>query len=499
LFVLSRKLQEAAYSVLPVVLMVLVLHGTVVPLTPPQLMRFLFGAFCVIIGLALFLLGVDVGIAPIGQLTGSALAKSDRFSLVIGAGLLFGFLISAAEPDLHILAGQVDEATASGIPKLPLVAVVSLGICVMLTIGLVRIVRNLSLKLILSLMYGVIFLLALFTGPVFLAISFDASGATTGALTVPFILALSLGVASLKKNSEASEEDSFGLVAITSTGAILAVMVMSILSAPDRIRGTVIFGMEVSTDIWQPFLHALPQIAYEILLSLAPILFIFLAFRRILLKGHAGQQGRILVGLVYAYAGLVVFLTGVHGGFMDVGTIAGHQIASRQSGPLLVGVGFFLGLVVVIAEPAVHALTDQIQEVTSGYVQRRTVLGALSLGIGLAIALSMLRIMIPWLQLWHFLLPGYALSLLLMRFVPSLFVGIAFDSGGVASGPMTATFILAFAQGAAQAISGADVLVDGFGIIAMVAMTPLITLQILGLVYKVKTRKGGVPNDGADQ
>ena len=214
-----------------------------------------------------------------------------------------------------------------------------------------------------------------------------------------------------------------------------------------------------------------------------------------MLKGHAGQQGRILVGLVYAYAGLVVFLTGVHGGFMDVGTIAGHQIASRQSGPLLVGVGFFLGLVVVIAEPAVHALTDQIQEVTSGYVQRRTVLGALSLGIGLAIALSMLRIMIPWLQLWHFLLPGMR-SPLLMQACP-ICSWVSLLTPAAASGPMTANFIWLLLGGG----SGVDgrCLVDGFGIIAMVAMTPLITLQILGLVYKVKTRKGGGLDDGADQ
>ena len=499
MFVLSKKIREASYSVLPIVLMVLLLHITVVPLTLPQWIRFLLGACLIVLGLAIFLLGVDVGLAPIGQLTGSALAKTNKIALVIAAGLLLGFLISAAEPDLHILASQVDEVTASAIAKLQIVGVVSLGISLMLTVGLIRIVYNVSLKLMLLFLYGLVFLLALFTPPEFLAISFDASGATTGALAVPFILAIAAGVASLKKDSEASEEDSFGLVAVTSTGAILAVMAMSLLKAPGKIKGTVSIAAEGQEGLLSSFAHAAPQVAWEIFLALMPILILFFVFQKFLLRGRSAQRGKILIGLFYAYVGLVLLLTGVHAGFMDVGRIVGYQVALRQNAPLLIGIGFVLGLFTVIAEPAVHALTDQIQDVTSGYVRKKTVLGALSLGIGLAVALSMLRIMTPGLHLWHFLLPGYALSLLLMCVVPNLFVGIAFDSGGVASGPMTATFILAFAQGAAQAIRGADVLVDGFGVIAMVAMTPLITLQLLGLIYKIKSRKGGVRENGSDE
>jgi hypothetical protein len=497
LFLLSKKIREAGYSVLPIVLMVALLHITVAPLTFPHWIRFLLGACLIVLGLAVFLLGVDVGLAPIGQLTGSALAKTNKISLVIAAGLLLGFLISAAEPDLHILASQVDEVTASAIAKLQIVGVVSVGISVMLTVGLIRIVYNVSLKLMLTLLYGLVFLLALFTTPEFLAISFDSSGATTGALAVPFILAIAAGVASLKKDSEASEEDSFGLVAITSTGAILAVMSMSLL-AEGKVKGVVPIAKEGPEGILSPFAHAAPQVAWEVFLALMPILILFLVLQNVLLSGRRTQRGKILIGLFYAYFGLVLLLTGVHAGFMEVGRIVGYQVALRQNLPLLIGIGFAMGLFTVIAEPAVHALTDQIQDVTSGYVRKKTVLGALSLGIGLAVALSMLRIMTPDLYLWHFLLPGYALSLLLMGVVPNLFVGIAFDSGGVASGPMTATFILAFAQGAAQAVSGADVLADGFGIIAMVAMTPLITLQLLGLIYKVKSRKGGVRENGND-
>jgi hypothetical protein len=447
LFLLSKKIREAGYSVLPIVLMVALLHITVAPLTFPHWIRFLLGACLIVLGLAVFLLGVDVGLAPIGQLTGSALAKTNKISLVIAAGLLLGFLISAAEPDLHILASQVDEVTASAIAKLQIVGVVSVGISVMLTVGLIRIVYNVSLKLMLTLLYGLVFLLALFTTPEFLAISFDSSGATTGALAVPFILAIAAGVASLKKDSEASEEDSFGLVAITSTGAILAVMSMSLL-AEGKVKGVVPIAKEGPEGILSPFAHAAPQVAWEVFLALMPILILFLVLQNVLLSGRRTQRGKILIGLFYAYFGLVLLLTGVHAGFMEVGRIVGYQVALRQNLPLLIGIGFAMGLFTVIAEPAVHALTDQIQDVTSGYVRKKTVLGALSLGIGLAVALSMLRIMTPDLYLWHFLLPGYALSLLLMGVVPNLFVGIAFDSGGVASGPMTATFILAFAQGA---------------------------------------------------
>jgi hypothetical protein len=471
---------------------VLILNFTLTPLDPTLIIRFLIGAILIIIGLTIFLIGVDVGITPIGNEMGSTITKTSKIWVVIVAGLLLGFFISIAEPDLHILAGQVEMVTSGLISKNIIVTIVSIGIAIMLALGLIRIVYNLPLYKLLTFLYGIVFLLSIFTSPEFLAISFDASGATTGALTVPFILALAMGVSMLKKDSKSSEKDSFGLVAIASIGAILSVMVMSILLQSDQITGALNKEEVVSSSIIGPFLHEIPILAFEVFVALLPIIIIFLLFQNISFHLSKRKIRKILFGILFTFIGLVLFLVGVNAGFMEVGTEVGYLVAALDNKLYVVIVGFVLGLVTILAEPAVYVLTHQIEDVTSGYVNRKAVMLTLSIGVGCAIALSMIRILIPELKLWHYLLPGYILALGLSYIVPKLFVGIAFDSGGVASGPMTATFVLAYAQGAAEAIEGANVLVDGFGMIAMVAMTPIIALQILGLIFKIKSRRGGL-------
>lgn len=480
---------------LPITIIVLILHFTITPLETPLLFRFLLGSFLIIIGLAIFLFGVDLGITPLGSLLGEALAKTNKLKIVIIAGLLLGFMISIAEPDLHVLAAQVDSVTAGQIPKMAIVIVVSLGIALMLAVGFIRTLYNIALSKVFSLAYAIIFLLSLFASPEFLAIAFDSSGATTGALTVPFVLALALGISSLNKDSLVSASGSFGLVGIISSGPIMAVALMSILSKTDQITGRLVLTITESPSLLAPFLAKLPPNAWDSFLALFPLLLLFLVGDRLIFRLPKKAAHRIIKGLVYTFIGLVLFLTGVQAGFLDVGSIVGYQLASR-SRPLVVIIGLLLGLVTVIAEPAVYVLTTQIEDVTSGYVKRKVVLFALSIGVGLAVALSILRIITPAIQLWHYLLPGFFLAIVLTYFVPELFVGIAFDAGGVASGPMTATFILAFAQGVAEAAEGANVLLDGFGVIAIVALTPLITLQLLGYLYKVKSAQGGVETDG---
>ena len=493
--VLISKFNEVLYSVLPITALVLILHFTLTPIDTPLLIRFVIGAVFIIMGLTIFLIGVDVGITPIGNTMGSTIAKTNKMRIVAIAGLILGFVISIAEPDLHILAGQVDSVTSGLISKSSIVVIVSAGIAALLSIGLVRIVFNFPLYKLLTVLYGIVFILALFTSPEFLAISFDASGATTGALTVPFILALAMGISKLKKDSKSSEEDSFGLVAIASAGAIISVMLMSIISKADKILGTLNYQEKTWTSIIEPFIHKLPIIAGESIIALLPILALFLVFQKISFKLSKTTIRKILFGILYTFLGLVLFLLGVNAGFMEVGSIIGYNLASFDNKGYVILIGAILGLVTILAEPAVHVLTHQIEDVTSGYIKRNVVMFTLSLGVGTAVALSITRIIVPEIQLWHYLLPGYIIAVARTYLVPKLFVGIAFDSGGVASGPMTATFILAYAQGAAESIESANVLVDGFGIIAMVAMTPLIALQILGFIFKIKTKKGGLEND----
>lgn len=458
------------------------------------IIRFLIGSVLIIFGLTLFLVGVDISITPIGNAIGSTIVKSNKILIIVIVGLLIGFFIAIAEPDLHILAGQVESVTSGMISKSSVVMIVSLGIASMFCVGLIRIVYNFSYHKLLLISYGIIFIIALFTTPEFLAISFDASASTTGALMVPIILAFATGVSKLKKDSKASEKDSFGLIAIASTGAIMSVMLMSIMSKTGKITGTLENIELVSTSIIGPFIQKLPVIAGEVIVALFPIIVIFLIFQKFSLKLSRLTIRKILFGLLFTFVGLVMFLLGVNAGFIQVGNIVGYKLASIDNHMYVILLGFILGMVTILAEPTVSVLTHQIEDVTSGYVKRKAVMIALALGEALAVTLSVIRILIPEIQLWHYLLPGYIIAIVMAYFVPELFVGIAFDSGQVVSGPMTVTFILAFTQGAAEAIECANVLVDGFGVVATIAMTPLIVTQILGFIFKVKSKKGGISN-----
>ncbi len=488
---LMEKFKEVVLSVLPITVIVLILHFTITPLEPYQLVRFLIGLIFVIVGLAIFLAGVDIGITPMGNLLGGTLFKtSNMWKMGIGA-LLLGFFISIAEPALVLLAEQVDMVSSGSIPKFTLIVVVSVGIAIMMAIGMLRMVYNVPLYKLLTVCYLLILVFSFFATPEFLAISFDASGATTGALAVPFMLSLAIGVSVLKKDSKAAEKDSFGLVGVASVGPILSVIIMSLFAKSEEITATLDPEVIQSTEILPHFFKIIPGTLSEVGLSLAPLVIIFIVLQFATFKLHRRAASRIIKGQLYAFIGLVLFLVGVNGGFMDVGRLIGQQLARLDNPVLLIIVAFVLGFVTILAEPSVHVLTRQIEEVTGGTVKRRAVLASLSIGVGIAIALSIVRILVPQLMLWHYLLPGYAIAIALSYIVPKMFVGMSFDSGGVATGPMTATFILAFTQGSADAVESANILVDGFGVIAMVALTPIITLQVLGFIHKIKSRRSG--------
>ncbi|MGI6175717.1 MAG: DUF1538 domain-containing protein [Christensenellales bacterium] len=490
--VLLNKLKEVVSAVAPIVVLVLILHFTLAPVPDTMLFQFILGALAIVLGLSILLFGIDIGITPFGNHMGASFLKSNKLWYIILVGFLLGFFINIAEPDLQVLAAQVSSVMGGYIPMFTILVAVSIGTGVMLTIGIVRIIKGFPLNMVFIITYGVIAILALFSSSDMLAIGFDASGATTGALTVPLVLALSIGVAAMKKNSKTSEEDSFGLVGIMSTGAILGVLILNLFVRTDDVVGALQVHNIDTSSLFGPFIAEIPKVAVEALIALLPIVIMLFIFQKIKFHVSVKAFGKMLLGFLYTYIGLIIFLTGVNAGFMNVGNLIGHALASYDSKVILVGLGFLLGMLVILTEPAVYVLTQQIESVTSGYIKRKTVLVTLAIGVAFAVGLSMLRIVVPGIQLWHYLLPGFALSLLMTFFVPKLFVGIAFDSGGVASGPMTATFVLAFAQGASDAVAHSDILMDSFGVISMVAMTPLIALQALGLIYKIKSKKSGV-------
>jgi len=483
--IILHKFREIIFSILPIALLVLILHFTIAPLVDNLIWQFLIGSILIILGLTIFLLGVDIGVTPIGNIMGSRLAKKNNLMLILIGGLGLGFFISIAEPDLHIIAKQVDNFSAGEIAQWSLIIMASIGIAITFAYGLLRIVKNISLQVSFLIFYLIALLFAIFSPPELLAVVFDTAGATTGALTVPFVLAIAIGIARLQKDSFAASKDSFGLVGLVSVGAIIFGLILTIFNRSFDLKQDVSNG-----EHYYSFLETIRPVFLEVSLALLPIVLIFFVLNFFVFKFKKHEFLKTCKGLFYTFLGMSLFLIGVNGGFLEVGNMIGQSLANIDL-TILIIICFFLGMTTILAEPAVYVLTKQIENVTSGYIKRSLVLFFLAIGVGGAIVLAMLRIQFN-LELWPILFIGYGIALLLTFFSPKLFIGIAFDSGAVASGPMTATFILAFMHGIASASADANILVEGFGMISLVALTPIITLQILGVIYNYKSVKGGI-------
>ena len=493
--IFNEKLREVFFSVLPITIIVLILNFTIVPIATPILMRFLIGAALVVLGLTFFLVGVDLGVSALGNKVGKAITKTNKLWILLITGLVLGFIISIAEPGLLVFADKVELVTGGALKSSTLVVAVSIGLAILLTGGFIRIIFNIPLYIILTVLYSIILILAFFTHPEILVIAFDASGATTGVLAVPFILAITSGISSLKKDSKASEKDSFGTVAIVSAGAIIAVLILGLFIGTQNYNGDIAVVTADESSVFAAFGYYFLTILKQSSIAILPIVGIFALFQIFVFKMKLNSFMKMLKGFIYAFLGLFIFLLAVNAGFMDVGSVIGYSLATNDNKIYIIVVSFILGVVTILAEPAVHVLTHQIENVTSGYVSRKAVLVALALGVGVALVLSTIRILIPEIQIWHYLLPGYIIALSLMYIIPKVFVGIAFDAGGVATGPVTATFILSFTLGAASGIDGTNAILDGFGMIAIVALMPIITLEILGFIFKLKSKKGEVKKD----
>ncbi|MBO7485524.1 MAG: DUF1538 domain-containing protein [Spirochaetaceae bacterium] len=482
---ISAKFKETVFSVVPVVVIVVILGLTAAPLPKRTILDFVIGALLIIPGLSLFLQGVDIGILPAGQMVGAALTQKKSLTLLLGISFVIGFLVTIAEPDVQVLAEQFKNVNPV-VAKLPLVLSIAFGVGIFVMIGLARSVFKIPLNLILIFFYIILFITAFFVSSDFLGISFDAGGATTGPMTVPFIMALGLGVA-----RSSGQKDCFGLTGIASIGPIMSVLVYSLFIGSGSSTAVTEAAGEATRS---GFLNLLLPSAGEVLLSLAPLIVMFTAFQLFLIKMPPVQRTKMIVGVVYSFVGLTLFLTGVKGGFMPAGLLLGGTLAANAAATggwaffVLILTGFVFGAITVCAEPAVYVLTEQVEEASGGNIRRRLILFALAFGVAAAVALSVVKVMAGF-SLWFILLPGYILALVLSLVCPPLFVGIAFDSGGVASGPMTATFILSFVLGVGQEAAGKAGAGEAFGVIALVALAPLIAVQILGILYKIKNRR----------
>lgn len=483
---LNEKLQESLAAVLPILAIVLILSFTIAPLPTSVLMAFLFGAVLLVVGMMFFSLGAELAMSPMGERVGACITKTRRVGIMLTLGFLLGFLITISEPDLQVLANQVQA-----VPNMVLIVTVAVGVGLFLCFAMLRMLLSVPLNTMLVGFYIVVFVLAMFVPKDFLAVAFDSGGVTTGPMTVPFIMAMGVGVSAIRSDKH-SANDSFGLVALCSIGPILAVLILSLIFRPDGGSYTAVIIPEIgdSAALWQLFFVAFPTYFKEIAVSLLPIAAFFAVFDLVSLHLERKQLIRIGVGLAYTYLGLVIFLTGVNVGFMPAGNYLGSVIAGLSCNWIIIPIGMLIGYFIVMAEPAVYVLMRQVEELTDGAIPGSAMKHSLSIGVAVSVGLAMIRVL-TGISIFYLLVPGYAVAIVLSFFVPKLFTAIAFDSGGVASGPMATTFLLPFAMGACSAVGG-NIVTDAFGVVAMVAMTPLITIQGLGLIYRLRTKHGAV-------
>jgi len=481
--ILKEKIMEAFSSVLPITVIVLVASVVLVPMPSGTILMFMAGAALLTIGMGFFTLGADMALMPMGEGMGIQLTKSSKLILIILVSFVMGTLITIAEPDVQVLGRQVPT-----IPDIYLILTVAVGVGISLVIAVLRPFLKIKLSALLIVFYVIAIGLAYFTPADFVPVSFDSGGVTTGPITVPFILAMGVGLASIRSDRN-SQDDTFGLVALCSVGPIIAVQLLGIFlnPGPAKIESFVLQKADTSREVVEDFAMELPQYLNDVLFALGAIVFCFIVFQLLTRRFKGRQIGRIIVGFIYTLIGLVLFLTGVNVGFFPVGELLGAQLASSPLKWILIPLGALVGYFIIAAEPAVHVLVRKVEEISSGAITQKMMNRGLAAGMAVALTLTMIRILFLIPLMW-ILIPGYTLALALTFFVPRIITGIAFDSGGVCSGPMTTTFLLPLAMGTCDGVGG-DLMKDAFGVIAIVAMTPLIVIQLMGLVYQYRSKE----------
>ena len=479
---LKAKIIESLEAILPITCIVLALSIILVPIEIGAVVMFMVGALMLIIGMGMFQLGAEMAMTPIGEGIGIQLTKSKKITTIAVISLIMGVLITIAEPDLQVLSEQVP-----GIDNYILILTVALGVGVFLASAVLRIVLKIDLSKLLLILYSLLLILSLFVPVHFLSVAFDSGGVTTGPITVPFIMALGVGISMIRGDKNA-QDDSFGLVALSSIGPILAVMILSFFCNPNAVNTeTVIPKVSTMRDVAKTFIYDIPHYLKEVAVSLLPIILMFLVFQLLTHRYQRMQKLRISMGFLYTYLGLVLFLCGVNVGFAPVGSLLGSYLAEGSLKWVLIPIGMLIGYVIVKAEPAIQILNKQVHIDTDGSISAKSMNRCMSVSVSISLGLAMLRV-ITGIPISFIVIPGYIAALLLSMFVPKIFVGIAFDSGGVASGPITSTFLLPLCIGACSKVGG-DIMTDAFGVVALVALTPLIAIQIMGVIYKINLKK----------
>ena len=480
---LKEKTLESLSAVLPITAIVMLISIFFVPMELGSIVMFLVGAVMLIVGMGFFQLGAEMAMTPIGEGIGAGMSKTKHLWLLLTIGFMMGLIITISEPDLQVLAEQVPS-----VPNYTLIFTVAIGVGVFLALAILRIRYQIDLSMMLIIFYLFLLGISCFVPKDFLAVAFDSGGVTTGPMTVPFIMAMGVGLASVRSDKNAAS-DSFGLVALSSVGPILAVLVLGCFFKPTTAEYSLtdVASVVTTRDVALVFAKGVPIYLQEVMISLLPILAVFVIFQLLSRRYRKREIMKVFIGFAYTYIGLVLFLCGVNVGFAPVGAYLGRELAALPYKWILVPIGALIGYYIVKAEPAIQVLNHQVESVTSGAISVKSMNRCMSIGVSISVGLAMLRV-IAGIPIMWIIVPGYVLALVLSRIVPKIFIGIALDSGGVASGPMTSTFLLPLSIGTCEALDG-NLMTDAFGVVALVALTPLIAIQLMGLIYQIKVQK----------
>ena len=483
---LRKKLKESFFSVFPIVMIVLAISLLLGNIPGPLFVKFIISAFLLFLGIGFFSLGADQSMMPIGQNIASTLTKKKKVWLLLLACLLMGFIITIAEPDLAVLANQIPS-----INKWVFICVVGIGIGICFVLGAIRILFGIPIAYLLTAGYVLIFTFLAFVPQDFWAVSFDASGVTTGAISVPFIMSFCLGISAIR-GGNSNEEDSFGLVAICSMGPILSVLLLGMLSSSINItQTTTTITTSTYATIPSDFLLELLHSMQEIAIVMIPIIVVFFIFQFSMIHLPKTQIIKICIGLVYTYVGIVLFMTGVNVGFSQLGSLLGEYLTLSKYSWIIYPIAFVLGYVIVCAEPAVHVLTEQVADISGNTISKKVLRTSFSIGVAISLTLAVIRAVFQ-LNILYFLLPMYVVALGLSFYNFKLFTAVGFDAGGIASGPMSATFLLPFVTGITTA-HGGNIMYGAFGTVALIATTPIVVIQILGAIAKYAKTKRQAP------